>query len=117
MLFTRAYSASPLCSPTRASILTGQHPARLGLTTPNCHVPQVVLQATPGEKTAPGSKAAGPKPVTRLNTTHTTLADTLKTAGYATGHFGKWQERESGEMKYVLAHGSAFVIRVAGAQT
>ena len=30
MLFSRAYAASPLCSPTRASILTGQNPARLG---------------------------------------------------------------------------------------
>ena len=90
MLFTRAYAASPLCSPTRSSILTGLHPARTGVTTPNCHLPQVVLKATPGEKTAPGNKAAGPNPVTRLNTTYTTLAETLKGAGYATGHFGKW---------------------------
>ena len=35
--FTDAYSASPLCSPTRASILTGQYPGRLRLTTPACH--------------------------------------------------------------------------------
>ncbi len=90
MLFTRAYSASPLCSPTRSSILTGLHPARTGVTTPNCHVPQVVLKATPGVKAAPGSKAVDPNPVTRLNTTYTTLAETLKAAGYATGHFGKW---------------------------
>ena len=32
MLFTDAYAASPLCSPTRASIMSGQHPARLQLT-------------------------------------------------------------------------------------
>ena len=37
MTFTRAYSASPLCSPTRASILTGLSPARHGITSPNCH--------------------------------------------------------------------------------
>ncbi len=90
MLFTRAYSASPLCSPTRSSILTGLHPARTGITTPNCHVAQVVLKATPGVKAAAGSKAVDPNPVTRLNTTYTTLAETLKAAGYATGHFGKW---------------------------
>ncbi len=90
MLFTCAYSASPLCSPTRSSILTGLHPARTGVTTPNCHLPQVVLKATPGLKAAPGSKAVEPVPVTRLNTTYTTLAETLKAAGYATGHFGKW---------------------------
>src|SRR5210317_1269514 len=38
MTFTRAYSASPLCSPTRASILTGQNPARIGITSPVCHL-------------------------------------------------------------------------------
>ena len=89
MLFSRAY-ASPLCSPTRSSILTGLSPARTGVTTPNCHVPEVVLQATLGVKAAPGNKAVDPKPVTRLNTTYRTLAESLKDAGYATGHFGKW---------------------------
>ena len=90
MTFTRAYSASPLCSPTRASILTGQHPARIGLTTPNCHTGPVVLKATPGTKGNPGKKAVGPNPVSRLDTKYFTLAECLKEAGYVTGHFGKW---------------------------
>ena len=90
MLFTHAYAASPLCSPTRASILTGLSPARFGLTTPNCHVPQVVLKATTGTKAAPNAKSIAPTPVTRLNTTYQTLPKALKAAGYATGHFGKW---------------------------
>ncbi len=55
--FTRAYAASPLCSPTRASILTGQTPAQLGLTNPICHEPQVVLEAEPKPFAPPGSKA------------------------------------------------------------
>jgi arylsulfatase A-like enzyme len=48
MTFTRAHFASPLCSPTRASILTGQNPARLGITTPNCHLPGVNLRGAEG---------------------------------------------------------------------
>lgn len=90
MTFTRAYSASPLCSPTRASILTGLHPARIGLTTPNCHTGPVVLQASPGTKGPPGNKAVGPKPVSRLDTKYYTLGECLQDAGYTTGHFGKW---------------------------
>ena len=90
MLFTRGYSASPLCSPTRSAILTGLSPARTGITTPNCHVPQVVLEATPGTSAPPNKHAIMPKPPTRLKTDYPTLAKSLKAAGYATGHFGKW---------------------------
>jgi arylsulfatase A-like enzyme len=90
MTFTRAYSASPLCSPTRSAILTGLSPARTGLTTPGCHLPSVVLKATPGTSANPPVKATQPKPVTRLDTGHLTLAQHLSEAGYATGHFGKW---------------------------
>ncbi len=90
MLFTHAYAASPLCSPTRSSLLTGLNPARIGITAPNCHLPQVILKATPGVKAAPGSKSVPTNSVTRLNTSYFTLAEALKGAGYATGHFGKW---------------------------
>ena len=88
--FTRAYSASPLCSPTRSAILTGLSPARTGITSPNCHTPQVVLEAATGKKAAPDQKATQPSPVTRLKTSYHTLSESLKAAGYATGHFGKW---------------------------
>lgn len=90
LTFTRAYSASPLCSPTRASILTGLSPARTGITSPACHLPQVVLQATPSERAAPNQKAGVVNTVTRLKTDYQTLAKSLKEAGYVTGHFGKW---------------------------
>jgi arylsulfatase A-like enzyme len=90
MTFTRAYSASPLCSPTRSALLTGQSPARTGITVPNCHMPQVVLQATTGKKAPLDQKAIQPDPVTRLKTEYRTLAEALKDAGYATAHFGKW---------------------------
>ncbi len=88
--FTQAYAASPLCSPTRASILTGLHPARIGITLPNCHLPKQVLHASLASWGQPISKCLYVESATRLNTDYITLAEMLKQAGYATGHFGKW---------------------------
>jgi len=90
MVFTRAYSASPLCSPTRASILTGQTPARTGFTAPNGHAPNVVLRAAVQTKGAEGNKALQTESITRLDTNFPTLGKLFKQAGYATAHFGKW---------------------------
>lgn len=90
MVFTNAHSASPLCSPTRASLLTGLSPAKHGITSPNCHVPQVVLTTSIGDRAAPNQPSVLPNPVTRLDVHYQTLPKTLKAAGYATGHFGKW---------------------------
>jgi arylsulfatase A-like enzyme len=63
----RFYAAAPVCSPTRASCLTGRHPFRVG-------VPW-----------------AGDGFVSR---DEQTIAEVLKDAGYATGHFGKWHVGE-----------------------
>ncbi|APZ92942.1 Arylsulfatase [Fuerstiella marisgermanici] len=90
MTFTRAYSSSPLCSPTRASILTGLSPARTGITTPNCHLPQVILKAATTPSGPANHKATFAASVSRLDTKYYTLAEMLKDNGYATGHFGKW---------------------------
>ena len=90
MTFTRAYSASPLCSPTRSALLTGLSPARTGITVPNCHLPQVVLETTMPKSAAPNQKAIQPTPPTRLKPEYRTLAEVLKAEGYATAHFGKW---------------------------
>ncbi len=88
--FTRAYSASPLCSPTRSSILTGQTPARTGVTAPNCHLPQVLLKPELAPKAPAGDKAIQTQSATRLNTNLPTLSKLIKADGYATAHFGKW---------------------------
>ena len=90
MTFTRAYSASPLCSPTRASILTGLSPARHGITSPSCHLPTVTLKAIPKSTGPPDAKATVLTSVSRLDRKYETLTETLKDNGYATGHFGKW---------------------------
>lgn len=90
MTFTRAYSSSPLCSPTRASVLTGLSPARHGITSPNCHLPKVVLKATEVKSGPPNKFSTVPDSVSRLDTSYYTLAEMFKDNRYATGHFGKW---------------------------
>ncbi|MDF1852489.1 MAG: sulfatase [Verrucomicrobiales bacterium] len=91
MTFSRAYSNSPLCSPTRASILTGQTPARHGSTAPQHHTGEVRLKASVDERSRnPGNKAMQTNSVTRLDPAYPTLGKLMKKDGYATGHFGKW---------------------------
>ncbi|MDF1826450.1 MAG: sulfatase [Verrucomicrobiales bacterium] len=90
MTFTRAYTPNPLCSPTRSSILTGKHPARTGLTAPNCHVPPIILKATSEKTAAPDRKITGYTSVSRLDPQYETLGELLKEGGYTTAHLGKW---------------------------
>ena len=90
MTFSRAYSDSPLCSPTRASILTGQTPARHGSTAPQHHLGTVRLEASMKPSAPPGNKAIETESVTRLNTDFPTLGKMIQDAGYKTAHFGKW---------------------------
>ncbi|MGB1126688.1 MAG: sulfatase family protein, partial [Phycisphaeraceae bacterium] len=58
----RFYAAAPVCTPTRASVMTGRHPNRMGAF----------------------------KWGHTLRPQEITIAEALKTAGYKTGHFGKW---------------------------
>jgi len=60
--FDHFYAAAPVCSPTRASVMTGRHPNRMGCFT--------------------WGKTLRPQEIT--------IAEALKKAGYVTGHFGKW---------------------------
>jgi len=86
---TQAYAASPLCSPTRSSILAGVYPARTGITAPVCHLPQVQLQKKL-INAAPNVKVRSAESVSRLKSEYFTLAESLHEAGYSTAHFGKW---------------------------
>lgn len=79
MRFTDAYAAAPVCSPTRASLLTGLYPARLHLT-----------DWLPGRPDLASQRLARPAIADRLPAAQPTLASVLRNAGYATAHVGKW---------------------------
>ena len=89
MTFSSAY-ASPICSPTRASIMTGQNPARHGMTAPAAHLEAERFEAIASENGPPHQKSTNVKSATRLDPSLPTLGKVLKGAGYATAHFGKW---------------------------
>lgn len=78
MRFTDAYAAAPNCSPTRASILTGRWPARIGLT-----------QYLPGNVLPHARMLQAQLPI-GLPLDETVLAEPLSAAGYATACIGKW---------------------------
>ena len=79
MRFTSAYAAAPVCSPTRAAVLTGQAPARLGMTS---HLPGRFFPKDDRPQPADMVPAIGPE--------HVTIAERLKEAGYANAFLGKW---------------------------
>ena len=89
MTFSNAYS-SPICSPTRASIITGQNPARHGMTSPAAHLPEVRFDASVQSRGLPHQKSCNVKSATRIRPEVPTLGEILKGAGYETAHFGKW---------------------------
>lgn len=89
MIFPQAY-ASPICSPTRASIMTGQNPARSGMTAPSAHLEQEVFTAIAADTGPPHQKCTNVRSATRLDSALPTLGTILQQAGYATAHFGKW---------------------------
>jgi len=90
VLFTDAYSANPLCCPTRASLLTGQYPARLRFTAASGHIPQAILDPQLGTSAAPTMPAIIPQSRSRLPNEYVTYAELLKEAGYRTAFVGKW---------------------------
>jgi len=78
MQFRHAYSAAPICSPTRAALMTGKSPARLRLTD---YIPGRTWEDKP---------LVTPTMQQGLPLEETTLAEMLHTRGYTSGIFGKW---------------------------
>ncbi len=90
MRFTNAY-AQPLCSPTRASLMTGQYSARHGITSATGHIaPQPEGYAFLKDTAPPNAPMLIPESKNYLEPAQITLAETLKGAGYRTAHIGKW---------------------------
>ncbi|MEZ5354554.1 MAG: sulfatase [Bryobacteraceae bacterium] len=77
--FTNAYAACPVCSPTRASIMTGKYPARLHLT-----------DWIAGRKQWPTSRLLVPPFEQQLPLAETTVAEALQPLGYRSASIGKW---------------------------
>jgi arylsulfatase A-like enzyme len=77
--FTQAYAPAPVCSPSRAGLMSGKHPARLHLT-----------DWLPGRADMPSQRLLRPPIRPQLPAEEVTLAEAFRSRGYATGHVGKW---------------------------
>ena len=82
--FQQAYAASPVCSPTRAAIMTGQHPARL-------HITDWIPGQDPQDRSM-----VGPQDRHELDLEYLTIAESLKKHNYKTFFAGKWHLGEEG---------------------
>jgi arylsulfatase A-like enzyme len=100
MVFTDAYAACPVCSPTRASILSGQYPARIGVTN---------YIGSTKDHPSKGRLIDAPY-IDHLPLSVKSLAASLSEAGYQTWHIGKWHLGD--EPFYPEQHG--FDINIAG---
>lgn len=80
MRFTDAYASCPVCSPTRASVLTGKYPATVGITD----------WISARDRPAPRGRVIDVPYLRDLPQSETTLAQALRDGGYATWHVGKW---------------------------
>jgi arylsulfatase A len=85
MMFTDAYAACTVCSPTRASVMTGMYPARLRCT-----------DFIAGQN-RPYARLSIPDWTKRLDTKYITIAEALSGAGYRTAHVGKWHLEGKGD--------------------
>jgi arylsulfatase A len=106
MRFTNAYSAAPVCSPTRASIMTGRYPARLHLT-----------DYIPGNRDLPNPRLKVPDWTKYLPHDEVTFAESLQSAGYRSASIGKWHLSTWGDdRKEYYPDKQGFNINIGGAR-
>ncbi|GAA3651294.1 sulfatase [Flavivirga jejuensis] len=86
MTFTDAYTAAPVCSPTRGSLVTGKSPAAVKIT---CHIPGIGMEKY-ASKQNKNKKLKEAFFLDHLPSEEITVAEALKTQGYTTGYIGKW---------------------------
>jgi arylsulfatase A-like enzyme len=98
--FTQFYTASPVCSPTRASIMTGKHPARLQIT-----------NWIGGEQKGRLLQAEYAR---QLPLEEITIGDAFAEAGYATGYIGKWHLGAEGFLPDAQGFDYSFAVNHAG---
>lgn len=99
MVFSNGYAACPVCSPTRASLVTGKSTAALKLTTHIAGNPLFVKKKTPK-----GAKLLPAESHKFLPLEEVTFAEVLQKNGYATGFIGKWHlAGEGSKLKPELA--------------
>ena len=99
MRFTQAYAPAPICSASRAAILTGRSPARLGF--------EFVTKDKSGTQPIKGTLLKAPPFTLNLPLAEVTLAEVLAPAGYRTGFFGKWHvsQHHEGYLGWSPSHG------------
>lgn len=97
MVFTNAYAACPVCSPTRASILTGKYPATLQLT---CHIPGIGIEKYITKRNE-GKRLMEAGFIDHLPLSELTFAEVLKENGYKTAFMGKWHLAGEGSQKTI----------------
>jgi arylsulfatase A-like enzyme len=96
MKFTNGYASCAVCSPTRASILTGRYPARTGITDWIHHLDRQAHTAIGAGKNPIEYVATKDRPLLCppnpywMELDEVTIAEMLKPAGYTTCHIGKW---------------------------
>jgi arylsulfatase A-like enzyme len=105
LTFTDAYAASPLCSPTRAALLSGKAPHRLGFTLAWGHrKPLADHRPRYPRRGPPEQRLLAPLSRFSLGLEEVTLAEVLREAGYRTAHIGKWHLGRNPE-SWARAHG------------